>query len=110
VASELKYNTSVWLALKNRVFFRLWLASLISGVCVGAHSTVATWLMHMSTGPSTLLLSLLTTAASLPFFLFTFPAGALADLSNRRALFIATYIEMMCLSPIKHAAAVSALT
>jgi MFS family permease len=82
----------VWLALKNRVFFRLWLASLISGVCVGAHSTVATWLMHMSTGPSTLLLSLLTTAASLPFFLFTFPAGALADLSNRRALFIATYI------------------
>jgi MFS family permease len=84
VANELKHNTSVWLALKNRVFFRLWLASLISGVCVGAHSTVATWLMHMSTGPSTLLLSLLTTAASLPFFLFTFPAGALADLSNRR--------------------------
>ena len=92
MANELKHNTSVWLALKNRVFFRLWLASLISGVCVGAHSTVATWLMHMSTGPSTLLLSLLTTAASLPFFLFTFPAGALADLSNRRALFIATYI------------------
>jgi MFS family permease len=32
------------------------------------------------------------TAASLPFFLFTFPAGALADLMNRRPLFIATYL------------------
>jgi MFS family permease len=47
--------------------------------------------MHLSSGPSTLFLSLMTAAASLPFFLFTFPAGALADLSDRRALLIATY-------------------
>jgi MFS family permease len=59
---------------------------------MAAHSTVATWLMHTSSGTSSLLLSLLTTAASLPFFFFTLPAGALADLRNRRALFIATYI------------------
>jgi len=32
------------------------------------------------------------TAASLPFFFFTLPAGALADLSNRRTLFVATYL------------------
>jgi len=37
VASELKQNTSVWLALKNRVFCGLWLASVVSGVCVAAH-------------------------------------------------------------------------
>jgi MFS family permease len=91
VASELTQNTSVWLALKNRVFFGLWLASVVSGVCVAAHETAATWLMNTS-GSSTLLLSLMATAASLPFFLFTLPAGALADLSNRRALFIATYL------------------
>jgi MFS family permease len=90
VASELQ-NTSVWLALKNRVFFGLWLSSVVSGVCVAAHDTVATWLMNTSSS-STLLLSLMATAASLPFFLFTFPAGALADLSNRRAHFIATYL------------------
>ena len=76
MASELKQNTSVWLALKNRVFFGLWLASVVSGVCVAAHDTAATWLMNTS-GSSTLLLSLMATAASLPFFLFTFPAGAL---------------------------------
>jgi len=63
---------------------------------MAAHSTVATWLMHNSSGSSTLLLSLLTTAASLPFFFFTLPAGALADLSNRRTLFIATYFWLAC--------------
>jgi MFS family permease len=89
--SEPKQNASVWLALKNRVFFGLWLASVVSGVCVAAHDTAATWLMNIS-GSSTLLLSLMATAASLPFILFTLPAGALADLSDRRALFIATYL------------------
>ena len=91
VASELKQNTSVWLALKNRVFCGLWLASVVSGVCVAAHDTAATWLMN-SSGASPLLLSLMATAASLPFFLFTLPAGALADLSNRRIIFLATYL------------------
>jgi MFS family permease len=36
--------------------------------------------------PSPLLLSLLSTAASLPFFLLTFPAGALADTMDRKKL------------------------
>jgi MFS family permease len=37
-------------------------------------------------GSSTFLLSLISTVASLPFFLFTLPAGALADMVNRRKL------------------------
>jgi MFS family permease len=37
-------------------------------------------------GSSTFLLSLMSTVASLPFFLFTPPAGVLADLVNRRKL------------------------
>src|ERR1700726_1459989 len=45
---------------------------LVSDVCMAAHSTVATWLMHTSSGTSSLLLSLLTTAASLPFFFSRF--------------------------------------
>jgi MFS family permease len=36
--------------------------------------------------PSALLLSLMSTVASLPFFLFTLPAGALADMVDRRKL------------------------
>jgi len=91
VANEPEQNTSVWLALRSRVFLGLWVASMVSGVCVSAHDTVATWLMSAS-GASPLLLSLMATAASLPFFLFTLPAGAAADLSNRRNLFVTTYL------------------
>ena len=39
-----------------------------------------------SLGASALLLSLMSTAGTLPFFLFTLPAGALADLVDRRRL------------------------
>jgi MFS family permease len=84
-------NTSTWLALKNPVFLWLWIASLISGCCVSAHDTAATWLMN-SVGASPILLSLMATSASLPFFLFTMPAGAISDLVNRRILFIGTYL------------------
>jgi MFS family permease len=84
-------NTSVWLALNNRVFAGLWLASVVSGCCVSAHDTAATWLMN-SLGASPLLLSLTATSASLPFFLFTLPAGAISDLTNRQNLFIAIYL------------------
>src|SRR6201993_1712226 len=91
MASEPKQNTSIWLALRNPAFVGLWLPSVVSGVCVSAHDTAATWLMN-ALGASPLLLSLIATAASLPFFLFTLPAGALADLSNRRILLIAVYL------------------
>jgi MFS family permease len=91
VTSEPKQNTSIWLALRNPAFVGLWVPSVVSGVCVAAHDTAATWLMN-SLGASPLLLSLIASAASLPFFLFTLPAGALADLGNRRNLLIAVYL------------------
>jgi MFS family permease len=91
VASEPKQNTSIWLALRNPTFTGLWLPSVVSGVCVAAHDMAATWLMN-ALGASPFLLSLIATAASLPFFLFTLPAGALADLSNRRNILIAVYL------------------
>jgi MFS family permease len=90
MATEQQQDTSIWLALKNRVFFGLWIASIVSGCCVSAHDTAATWLMN-SLGASPFLLSLMTTSASLPFFLFTLPAGAICDLANRQKLFVGTY-------------------
>jgi MFS family permease len=45
--------------------------------------------------PSPLYLSLLSTAASLPFFLFTFPAGALADMVNRKKLLCVMHVWLI---------------
>src|SRR5258708_37050498 len=84
-------SNSIWLALRNPVFCKLWLASLVSGCCVSAHDMAATWVMNTMT-PSPLYLSLLSTAASLPFFLFTFPAGALADMVDRKKLLCVMHV------------------
>ncbi len=78
-------KTSTFAALRNPVYRKLWFAILLSGTCVAAQDTAATWTMNML-GSSTFLLSLISTVASLRFFLFTLPAGALADMVNRRKL------------------------
>jgi predicted MFS family arabinose efflux permease len=78
-------KNSTWVALRNPAFRKLWIAAVISGTCVVAHDNAATWMVNISTG-SPLLLSLMSTVASLPFFLFTLPAGALADRVDRQKL------------------------
>src|ERR1700751_2250085 len=78
-------NTSTFVALRNRLYRKLWFAVLLSGTCVSAHDTAATWTMN-NLGSSTFMLSLMSTVASLPIFLFTPPAGILADTINRRKL------------------------
>jgi MFS family permease len=76
-------KTSAWVALQNPAFKRLWIASVISGTWVAANDTAATWMMHVLT-PSPFFLSLMSTMASLPFFFFTLPAGAIADVMDRK--------------------------
>ena len=78
-------NTSLWVALRNPVFRRLWVASMVSGICVSAHDTAATWMMNTLTS-SKFLISVMATVASLPLFFFTLPAGSLADLVDRKKL------------------------
>ncbi len=74
-------TNSSWAALRNPVFGRLWIASVISGTCVVAHDNAATYMIN-TLAASPFLISLISTVASLPFFLFTLPAGALADSVN----------------------------
>jgi MFS family permease len=78
-------TASTWSALRNPTFRKLWIASLVSGTCVAAHDTAATWVMNTLTA-SPLLISLMSTVAALPFLMFTLPAGALADMVDRRKL------------------------
>ena len=78
-------TNSTWAALRNPAFRKLWGAAVISGTCVVAHDNAATWMMSIFTA-SPLLISLMSTVASLPFFLFTLPAGALADRVDRQKL------------------------
>jgi len=84
-------RTSSWIALRNPIFGKLWVATVVSGICVSAHDTAAIWVMN-SLSHSTMLLSLMSTAATLPFFLFILPAGALADMTDRKKMLYVAYI------------------
>ena len=78
-------SSSSWTALRNRGFRVIWFASLVSGICASAHGTAATWAINQLSH-SALFLSMISTCTSLPFFLFTLPAGALADMIDRGRL------------------------
>ena len=82
-------ENSPLIALGNPVFRRLWFFSLLSSTGVTAHDCAAIWAMY-KLNASPLFLSLISAAAALPFFLFIVPAGALADVVDRRKLLCVT--------------------
>lgn len=73
--------------LRHPAFRLLWLANLCSNTGMWMQNTGAGWLMT-SLAPSPLMVSLVQVAALLPVFLFGLPAGALADILDRRLYLI----------------------
>ncbi len=90
---------SAWSPLARRVFRALWIAALASNVGTLMQSVAAAWLMTSLT-PSPLPVALLTTAGSLPLFLVGLPAGALADLIDRRRLVLLTQLWMLAVAVV----------
>jgi len=84
---KMSEKTSTWLALRNPVFGRLWLAMVVSGSCIGAYNTAVYWALH-SLGAKTVLISLMATVSALPYTLFTLPAGAIADIVDRKKILL----------------------
>ena len=85
---------SSWSPLKRRVFLALWIAALASNLGTWMQNVGAAWLMT-SISKSALMVSLIQTASSLPIFLLALPAGALADIVDRRRLLIFSQAWMM---------------
>jgi MFS family permease len=87
-------RASVWHALSHRVYFWLWIAALVSNIGTWMQNVGAAWLMT-SLSPSPLLVALIQTASSLPILLLALPAGALADIVDRRRLLILSQALML---------------
>jgi len=73
------------------VFRALWIATIVSNVGTWMHDVGAGWLMT-SLSPSPLLVALVQTATTLPMFLLALPAGALADIVDRRKMLLAAQL------------------
>ncbi|HET6335502.1 MAG TPA: MFS transporter [Polyangiales bacterium] len=87
VPTATEEDTSPLAPLRNPDFRNRVLSSLLSNTGTWMQDTAATWLMTSLT-TSALLVALMQTAASLPVLLLGLPAGALADILDRRKLLI----------------------
>ncbi|SPJ15070.1 Transmembrane transport protein (DitE-like protein) [Burkholderiales bacterium] len=79
---------SPWSPLRHATFTVVWTATVISNIGTWMYNAASGWLM-LSLNPEPLVVSLVQVATSLPIFLFALPAGALADIVDKRRFLIA---------------------
>src|SRR2546426_3279145 len=84
---------SAWSPLRESVFRALWIATVVSNVGTWMQDVGESWLMTSLT-PSPILVALVETAGSLPVVLVALPAGALADIVDRRRLLLVMQVWM----------------
>src|SRR5215468_3194461 len=87
-------EASAYAPLRQPVFRALWIASLVSNLGTWVQNVGAGWLMTGLT-PSPLMVALVQAATTLPVFLLALPAGALADVIDRRRLLLAAQSWML---------------
>jgi MFS family permease len=87
----------------------LWIASIVSNIGSWMHEVGAGWLMT-SLAPSPLMVALVQAATTAPVFLLALPAGALADIVDRRRYLIASQIWMMITAATLGALTLSGMT
>src|SRR5882672_1523511 len=78
---------SAWSPLRESVFRALWIATVVSNIGTWMQDVGESWLMTSLT-PSPVLVALVETFGSLPVVLIALPAGALADIVDRRRLLL----------------------
>lgn len=81
------------------MFRALWIAGLASNVGTWMQNVGAAWLMT-SLAPTPFWVSMVQAASSLPFFLLAIPAGALADVVDRRRLLLAALAWLLACSAL----------
>src|SRR3954462_13280208 len=80
---------AAWAPLREPLFRSLWITAVISYTGTWMQNVGAGWLMtQLTTSP--LMVSLVQAAVAVPVFVAVLPAGALADMVDRRRLLLFT--------------------
>jgi predicted MFS family arabinose efflux permease len=82
------HATSRWGPFRHPSFAVIWTATVVANLGTWMYTAASGWLMT-GLNPDPLIVSLVQVAASLPMFLIAIPAGALADIVDRRRFLIA---------------------
>ena len=92
-AADGRHSLSPWAPFREPLFRAVWIAAVISYIGTWMQNLGSAWLMTALTR-SPLMIALVQAASSLPVFLVALPAGALADLVDRRRLLLITQTWM----------------
>jgi hypothetical protein len=80
-------GSSPWSPFRHASFSVVWGATVISNIGGWMYSAASGWLMT-DLNPDPFIVSMVQAATTLPIFLFALPAGALADIVDRRTFLI----------------------
>src|SRR2546426_7769521 len=94
MGSDGRTAESAWTPLWHPVFRALWISSLVSNIGTWMQNVGAAWAMT-SLSPSPLMVALVQSATSLPVFIVGLPAGAVADIVDRRRLLLVSQTWML---------------
>jgi predicted MFS family arabinose efflux permease len=83
--------SSPWSPFRHASFSVVWGATVISNIGGWMYSAASGWLMT-DLNPDPFIVSMVQAATTLPIFLFALPAGALADIVDRRKFLIVTEV------------------
>src|SRR5258705_13270417 len=88
---------SAWSPLRIALFRSLWIATIVSNIGTWMQDVGAGWLMtSLSSSPS--MVALVEAADSFPLMLLALPAGALADIVDRRRLLIGVHVYLLAVA------------
>ena len=93
-SADSRRAASAWAPLREPLFRSLWIAAVVSYTGTWMQNVGAGWLMtQLTTSP--LMVSLVQAACAVPVILVVLPAGALADMIDRRRLLLFTQSWMI---------------
>src|ERR1700751_2505312 len=90
-AATTQPSSSPWSPFRHSAFAVLWTATVISNIGTWMQSAAAGWLIT-SLDPQPRTVALVQLATALPMFLLALPAGAIADIVDRRRLLLGAQI------------------
>src|ERR1700755_564920 len=97
--SNAEGRASPWIAFHHRAFTVVWIATVVANIGTWMHNAASGWLMTRL-NPDPLTVSLVQVASSLPMFLFALPAGALADIVDKRRFLVVSEIVVTVIAAV----------
>jgi MFS family permease len=90
---------SAWAPFRHTTFTVIWIAVVVANVGTWMYNAASGWLMT-SLDPDPVTVSLVQVATTLPIFLLAIPAGALADIADRRLFLMIMEVAVTAVSAL----------